>query len=378
MTMVVRNNNRAMAAATAQAIPAIGAIAFSATGKKLIFDGIKYVAAKGAQFVKDKWNNRNKGKDMVAHPGAFPGSVAAPVAISRLIRGSRPKFIRSKGAVTITHRELVAQINSTSNLTVNGGVTGNLYKLNPSNPNLFPWLQTIAANFDQYRFNNVRLSYVPMCSTTDTGRTALYFDKDSQDSEPADRVELANMLHLVETAPWGEAALQIPVDNIKRFVDDSATTDRKMIDLGQIGFAVYGGGGITAFGDLFIHYTVTFYEPQPSAGLIETIQEGAGLPTIGPRLVQVGATSTTTTITFRSAGVYLVVLAQRSVTLIGVTPIGLTFNSNTTANAGGFYIAVYNVTVPNQGAAMQFVGTGFSTYDLQVTRAKVTNTAQLP
>nr|AAT00607.2 coat protein [Cymbidium ringspot virus] len=377
MALTTTNNNRAMARAAKQALPALGALATSGVGQQMFMSGVNYAIEKGKQFV----NNRRKGRkqsDMVLHPGAFPGSVAAPVAISRIVRGSRPKFIRSKGAVTISHRELVGQFNSSSGLVVNGGITGNLYRINPANAVLFPWLQTLASNFDQYVFNNLRLQYVPMCATTETGRVAIYFDKDSQDLEPVDRVELANMRHLTETAPWCEASLQVPVDRVKRFMNDNSTVDPKLIDLGQVGLATYGGPGTGVVGDLFIHYTVTFYEPQPSSGLIETDQSGTGSADAGPVLVSVVGTATTTTLTFRSPGTYLVMMVQRALTFTGVTPIALTFNSNTNTTAAGTnYAALYNVTVPVPGAQMQFVGTGFGNYTLQVARAKITNVATL-
>lgn len=366
--------------AARRAAPALGALAFSKGGQELIVNGVTYVAAKTYELGKKALKRLRRGRrqDVVAHPGAFPGAVAAPVAISRIIRGSRPKFSRSKGAVTISHRELIGQFNSTSGMVVNGGVAGNIYKVNPSNPLLFPWLQTLAANFDQYKFDNLRLQYVPMCATTETGRVAIYFDKDSEDFEPADRIELANMRHLTETAPWSEASLQIPVDSIKRFMNDNTTADSKLIDLGQVGIATYGGPGSNVVGDLFIHYTVTFFEPQPSAGLVQTEQSGTGSFDSGPAVVSVVGTATTTTVTFRSPGTYLIMMVQRCLTFTGVTPIALTFNSNTNTTAGGTnYAALYNVTVPVPGAQMQFVGTGFGNYTLQVTRARIGNTAVL-
>lgn len=380
MALVTTNNNRALARAARQAIPAIGALAYTRAGQELAWNGANYAATKGMEYGKKALKKAKKWwrGDAVAHPGAFPGAIAAPVAITRVVRGSRPKFSRSKGAVTISHRELIGQFNNSAGLVVNGGVGGNLYRVNPSNPLLFPWLQTLAANFDQYKFDNLRLQYVPMCSTTQTGRVAVYFDKDSEDPEPVDRIELANMRHLAETAPWSEVSLQIPVDSIKRFMNDNTTADPKLVDLGQVGLATYGGPGTDVVGDLFIHYTVTFFEPQPSSGLIETDQSGTGSADAGPLFVSVATTALTTTLTFRSPGTYLIMMVQRCLTFTGVTPIGVTFNSNTNTTAAGVnYAALYNVTVPIPGSQMQFVGTGFGNYTLQVSRARVTNVATL-
>jgi hypothetical protein len=349
----------------------VGSQMINPQGAKLFWTGAEWVAKKLWNKMKNSYKNRRT--DMILHPGAMPGAIAAPVAVTRIIRGSRPKFIRSKGAVTITHRELVGQFNNSAALVVNGTVGGTIYKLNPSNGILFPWLQSIASNFDQYKFDNVRLSYVPLCATTETGRVALYFDKDSQDPLPADRVELANMPHLSETAPWAESQLNVPVDKVKRFTNDNTTADQKLVDLGQIGIATYGGGGTNPVGDLFIHYTVTFFEPQPSAGIFETEQTGAGSSNSGPDLISVGGDAISTVIGFKSPGTFLLTVGQRNTTIGAVVPTNCVINSSTHAQAVGFFQSVINVTVTIPGAFIQYNGTGFGNRTVNIARAKVTN-----
>nr|UHS72058.1 MAG: putative coat protein [Zeavirus sp.] len=370
MALVRRNNNMALIASEAGKLAAVkvGQMMMSPAGRELVWNGVNWVRRK---MVRQK-------KDSILHPGVLPGAVAAPVANTRIIRASRPKFKKSKGAVTVSHRELIGQFNNTLVLSVNGGVTGNLYKLNPSNPVVFPWLQGMAASFDQYRFDKVSLQYVPMCATTETGRVAIYFDKDSQDPEPADRVELANMGHLTETAPWCEANLNIPVDNVKRFMNDNSTTDPKLVDLGQFGLATYGGGSTNAIGDLFIHYTITLYEPQPLASLVETEQTGVGAAPFGTNLVTVSGNATSTTITFRGPGVYLIALSQRAASFTTLVPGGgLAVNSHTTLFSGPAYQSILTATALIAGGTITYNGTLFGNYTLHVTRAKIANNSTL-
>lgn len=376
-TLALRNNNLALAAkpAARAAATALGTMMISPTGAKLFWTGADWVFKKAWNRIKRGFSRRQT--DLVTHPGALSGAIAAPVAVTRIIRGSKPKFQHSKGSVTVTHRELVGQFNNLTTFGVNPGNGGNGYALNPSNPLLFPWLQPIATNFDQYKFDSVRLQYVPLCATTETGRVALYFDKDSQDDAPADRVELANMAHLRETAPWAESSLNIPVDSVKRFVNDNTTADRKLVDLGQIGLAVYGGGGTNPVGDLFIHYTVTFFEPQPSAGVIETEQIGLNSVNSGPDMFSVGGDAISTVVTFKTPGTFIVAVLQRNTTLAAPGTSGLTINSSTNAQAVGFYIAVANVTVVAPGGILQHNGTGFGNRTVFVTRAKKSNVVNL-
>nr|WRQ65817.1 structural protein [Tolivirales sp.] len=376
--MIRRNNNSAIIAAGASSVAHyLGEVAFSSTGKKLIWDGVKYIGSK-------LWNrrnrNNNKNRDAVGHPGAFAGAVAAPVAISRIIRASRPKFVKSKGSVTIIHRELIGQFDTSTGLVVNSGISGNLYRVNPSNAVLFPWLQSIASNFDQYKFERVRLQYVPLCGTSTTGRVALYFDKDSQDAEPGDRVELANMAHLTETSPWAEASLNLPIDNTKRFVNDSSTTDAKLIDLGQIGVGTYGSSGVAAAGDVFIHYAVTFYEPQPSAGLVATVRfvDDTFFKT-GPGVFTTSFSSTSLLISFNSFGTYLVAVQLKATTITGDSETtDVVENSHFNALSGGNFTTLWNITVNRLGAGLAITGTVFGDANINVVRAKKENSVILP
>nr|WOC94069.1 coat protein [Krkavce tombusvirus 1] len=376
MSMTRRNNNSAiMAAGAASVAHYLGEVAFSSTGKKLIWDGVKYIGSK-------LWNRRNRNnklKDAVGHPGAYAGAVAAPVAISRIIRASKPKFVKSKGSVTIIHRELIGQFDTSVGLVVNSGISGNLYRVNPSNAVLFPWLQSIASNFDQYKFERVRLQYVPLCGTSTTGRVALYFDKDSQDAEPGDRVELANMAHLTETSPWAEASLNLPIDNTKRFLNDSATTDTKLIDLGQVGIGTYGSSSVAAAGDVFIHYAVTFYEPQPSSGMMATVRFiNDDVFKTGPGIYTTAFSTTALGISFNAPGTYYITIVMPATTIVGdgITT-GVVANSHHNVFSTALFTTIWNITVNSIGAGIAVTGTGFTNVTINATRAKKDNIVYL-
>ena len=140
----------------------------------------------------------------------------------------------------VTHRELVTTVtNTVGAFRVNNNVntTAGFYRVNPTNANLFTWLPTLAANFDSYRFTYLRFVYVPLCATTEVGRVALFWDKDSQDTLPVDRAAVSSYGHSKEGPPWAETTLTVPVDNTLRFTSDTNTTDRKLLDLGQLAYA---------------------------------------------------------------------------------------------------------------------------------------------
>nr|ACD85085.1 coat protein [Carnation Italian ringspot virus] len=336
---------------------------------------------------KDAWNYMTAGgvPSGIVHSGGMKGAIMAPVAVTRQLRGSKPKFSgRTSGSVTVSHRELITQVNNSTQFVVNGGVTGNLRQVNPLNGTLFSWLPSIAANFDQYTFNSVTLHYVPLCATTETGRVAMYFDKDSEDPEPADRVELANYATLKETAPWAEAMLRIPTDRIKRHNDDSSVNDRKLIDLGQIGIATYGGSGTNPVGDVFISNSVTLHFPQPTAVGVQTrrLDLTSVLDTnVGPSYTITSSTATVYTVAFRTVGTFMLLGAVRSTgsPVIGLSSANIAINSNTTLNTvGTAFSYMTNVTVSALPASITFTVVGVITSSTShAVRASRTNNADL-
>lgn len=329
-------------------------------------------------------NRRKQGnQQIITHVGGVGGSIMAPVAVSRQLVGNKPKFTgRTSGSVTVTHREYLTQVNNSSGFVVNGGIVGNLLQLNPLNGTLFSWLPAIASNFDQYSFNNVVLHYVPLCGTTEVGRVALYFDKDSQDLEPADRVELANFGVLKETAPWAEAMLRIPTDKVKRYCNDSATVDQKLIDLGQLGIATYGGAGTNAVGDVFISYSVTLYFPQPTNTLLSTRRldlTGSLADAAGPGYLVLTRTPTVLTHTFRATGTFNLSGGLRCLTSLTLGATGAVVINDILAidNIGTASAYFLNCTVSSLPATVTFTTTGISSATVNVVRSTRANVVNL-
>lgn len=379
MAMVRRNTNTGMMPVSTKQLLALGAAAgatalqgFVKNNGMAIVEGAVDLTKRAYKAVRKRGGKKQQ---MINHVGGTGGAVMAPVAVTRQLVGSKPRFTgRTSGSVTVTHREYLSQVNNSTGFQVNGGIVGNLLQLNPLNGTLFSWLPSIASNFDQYTFNSVVLHYVPLCATTEVGRVAIYFDKDSEDTEPADRVELANYSVLKETAPWAEAMLRVPTDKVKRFCDDSSTLDHKLIDLGQLGIATYGGAGTNAVGDLFISYSVTLHFPQPTNTLLSTRRldlAGALVSFPGPGYLLVSRTPTILTMTFRATGTFVVSGVYRclTATVLGLAG-GVNVNSITVVDNIGTDSAFFiNCTVSNLPSVMTFTSTGITSAAIHCVRA---------
>jgi hypothetical protein len=387
MAMVRRNNNTGMIPVSTKQLLALGAAAgatalqgFVKNNGMAIVEGAVDLTKRAYKAVRRRGGKKQQ---MINHVGGTGGAIMAPVAVSRQLVGSKPKFTgRTSGSVTVTHREYLSQVNNSTGFQVNGGIVGNLLQLNPLNGTLFSWLPAIASNFDQYTFNSVVLHYVPLCSTTEVGRVAIYFDKDSEDPEPADRVELANYSVLKETAPWAEAMLRVPTDKVKRFCDDSSTSDHKLIDLGQLGIATYGGAGTNAVGDVFISYSVTLYFPQPTNTLLSTRRldlAGALVTASGPGYLLVSRTATVLTMTFRATGTFVISGTYRclTATTLGLAG-GVNVNSITVVDNIGTDSAFFiNCTVSNLPSVVTFTSTGITSATVHCVRATRQNDVSL-
>lgn len=292
----------------------------------------------------------------VGHPGAAAGAIAAPVALTRRIVNRKPQFIASKGMVSVTHRELVTQVfNTTGAIQVNGGITlpdlTSIYHVNPMNSRLFSWLPSIAANFDEYRIDDLSFQYVPSCATTEIGRMIQYWDKDPKDPIPIDRAELGSYGHMSSSSMWAEDWFTVPKDTKWRYCRDSnAANDAQVTDYGQYGYAVHSGGSTNGTGETYVCYTISFREPSPTSEL-DLHVFGTGAVVSGSEgsfnYAQASATTNSVTINLFGPGSYQ--LAYQASTVAGVgtfATTGISSISSSVGNGGTNCVAIARVISP--------------------------------
>jgi len=75
------------------------------------------------------------------------------VKANSLVSGVVPTFLKDGRAVVIAHSETLAPIYGSINFRRNG------YSISPGNSITFPWLSTIAKNFQQYRFKGLLFAF---------------------------------------------------------------------------------------------------------------------------------------------------------------------------------------------------------------------------
>lgn len=201
---------------------------------------------------------------------------------------------RSKGGVIIRHREFIQDINSSvvfQNINIGTGATSQ-NSIQPGNPNLFPWLSQIAANFELWAPRGIMFEF--RSTSTDTavnttnanpaiGAVIMATEYNTYNAPFANKQQMesyefavsckpsCSMLHAVETKKSKTA-----IDHL--FVRTGAIptgADARLYDLGSFQIAASGmqTSGF-AIGELWVTYEIEFQKPRLLPGVDEPHLDG--------------------------------------------------------------------------------------------------------
>lgn len=236
-----------------------------AAGKSIDFGSIKSKAK--SLMVRGGESMRGQ---KIGQPFALSGPVtSAPVAISHQIkRTNKPRMSVRGDGVCIAHSEMLGSImsgNVSSNVTLFRAIG---MRANPGISSVFPWLSSVAVNYEKYRFKRLTFSIVPLVSTQFSGRIGVGFDYDSSDLPPGNRQEFYSLSTHSETMPWQATSVSVKCDPNFKFTGTHVAADNKLIDQGQVilmSDSVSNGTSIVAaipLYDLIVDYEVELIEPQ--------------------------------------------------------------------------------------------------------------------
>lgn len=198
-----------------------------------------------------------------------------------------PQFKTGNKTNVICHREYLGDINGSTVFT------NHRYRLNPGDPKTFPWLSTIAAQYQQYRFHGIIFEFRPLITDFVTSGApgvvvfATNYNADApkytskiqmENSEYAVSVKpTTGLIHGVECAPGETPVKQLYVRTGK--VPEGQ--DLRLYDLGQTQFATQQNPN-QILGELWVSYCVEFFKPQLNddiASHVQSYRETRGSPT---------------------------------------------------------------------------------------------------
>jgi len=198
--------------------------------------------------------------------GDYVMTGSAP-AYNVLANGSQiPKFSTTHATNIVCHREYLGDITGTA------AFNNTAYPLNPGLATTFPWLSTIADNYQEYKFHGIMFEFRPLITDFVTGGApgvvimATNYNADlpnyttkqiMENSEFAVSVKPTNtLIHGVECSPE-------QTDPIIKYVRNSTVVtgqDLKNYDWGTFQFATQSNP-IQNLGELWVSYCVEFYKP---------------------------------------------------------------------------------------------------------------------
>ncbi len=187
---------------------------------------------------------------------------------SNVLMNSReiPKFSTTRSTNVVCHREYIRDWTGVSPFTNQG------FYLNPGDANTFPWLASIAQNYQQYKFHGIVFEFkslitdyvtsgspgVVVMATNYNAADPLYYTKqEMENSEFAVAVKpTVNLMHGIECAV---DQTSVPIKYIRTgAVPDGQ--DRRLYDLGLFQFANQGSPN-QLIGEIWVSYCVEFFKP---------------------------------------------------------------------------------------------------------------------
>jgi len=255
-----------------------------------------------------------------------------------------PAFGVMGQATRVRHREYIMDVTIPSTPTA---FVNSSFAVNPGTASTFPWLASLANNYQQYKFNGLifefktlssditaggALGSVILASNYDVVNPAYTTKIDMENSQYAVSAKPScSQIHTMECAPDATANRLYYVRNNTN--SSVAGQDNRFYDLANFQLATAGlpGSAGTVIGELWASYDVSLYKPVINENFL-----GAFITSVAPSKTSFFGTSPTTvgngirasvnTITFSQAGDYLVTFYPGGTGL----NLGLTFSGTCT------------------------------------------------
>jgi len=210
---------------------------------------------------------KQKLRQQKAPASAGVQAIRAPAARGHVVRNT-PAGLKGgpvPGSITIRHREFIQDV------SLNAGIYEAIqFRVNPGDPNTFPWLAQLAVNYETYVFKRLSFSLQTENPTTARGYMGLSPDYDAQDEAPISKAGAMAYASAVRSPAWGDCTLQCrPADLAtkgKRYVREDETiptgTDVRLYDCANM--HVISGGATSGLdaAELYVEYEVQLFTPQ--------------------------------------------------------------------------------------------------------------------
>jgi len=184
--------------------------------------------------------------------------------------GATSSIRTSRRDMVIEESEFVGAVNVANEPNFN--VTA--YPINPGQAALFPWLSTIAKQFEKYRFEKLAFVYKKEVSeyatAGQTGKVILSIDYDASDPPPATKQQMEDTIPHADAMPCQSFSLPLDPRDMNATATDAkfvrvgglpGAADIKTYDVGNLNVATQGIPSNTEVGELHVVYRCRLMKP---------------------------------------------------------------------------------------------------------------------
>lgn len=189
------------------------------------------------------------------------------LAINTKTRNIVPKFTQSSAGTVLSHREILiesASVSPTFTIDQTIAVQPAISTYSHGSP-LGTWLPKVAAEYDNYSFESLRVHFITSASSLQKGTICMAYDPNPESTAPATFSDLRNMAHAV-TGPCRENLtldLTKAVKDRKLLTRTRAVTAYPLYDAGRI-FLGSNLGDSVPVGYYEVEYKIRLMNPQTS------------------------------------------------------------------------------------------------------------------
>jgi hypothetical protein len=192
---------------------------------------------------------------------------------SSVLSGDVPTFSGNQESTTVEHREYLKDVATLAN----GVFQNDPFIINPANAATFPWLSTIAKNYEQWEPLGIVFVFRSTCGSYNgtslaLGSVMMATDYDIADAPYATKTEAANAFQTVTAKPSESQIHPIECEPAQRptrllYTAAVSATDKRLSDLGRFQLITVGTPGATpqTIGELWVSYRIRFHKPQVPA-----------------------------------------------------------------------------------------------------------------
>lgn len=227
-----------------------------------------------------------KGNAKILGMGSGSGEVAvvykrAPLAAAKRTVARRPRTNGSR-SFTVAHTEYLADLSA-----VSPGFSVVSYPINPALASTFPWLASLAGNFDQYRIKRLAVRFESSAPATENGRVFLAFDYDPQDDVPNDKGSFMSYRGATSDAVWTSNQCMFTGPRLSRTYytrSGQVVGDVRLYDAGNLLVSTSGVSNGLLCGELYLDYEMELMNPQGSSACSPETYMAAELTSATPAL----------------------------------------------------------------------------------------------